>query len=782
MRAREFISPKLNEAMLVTDVPNEEWLNSKIAYAKKSGRNSFGVPYMGSTTGYVRNPSQVELPVSLLAQLPGARNEQQNVRTKDLEAIVKIMQDTGRLPLWNGREYKPFIGVAWNGEPWVLEGNHRIMAAAKLGWKTLPVELKYFDGGERVETGVLHPDRIGLTHPKPGEPVIMNEFAPGAGGDRGNYLLALASAWYTHDLGMLKDIINQGGSPMRRIINAQEAVEQILQRGIHCADGRVRKYNIDYNPGFDGVIVFSDDYYEHTDTDDAGRDVDGRTGRPWGPYEFVEFSDAQLGGGIGEGVAEGSDNLNYIGNCTDDDVIEHIFGDATNFAQAVEEHGNEFTIGDLVVKYDPEADVHSFYYKKPGVAEGVNISQEWMSDTELDQYVPDELEQEWRELVGYDREGNIHPLWANMTGNYEPDVNDPQHRRWMVSVANKWFAMKKIPNVKFYDVKDINDELEWLVQIGGEQGVAEGKDTVTYQQQKGKNKFSIEMLINGNPAGVFQYDAGSGRTIAELDPEYRGRGLGQRLILKGIYTAAVLGMNYVEDESRTEMFDRAMDSLADAGYIVNDNDNWYVTDQGERFLKQDLTEAFNQPYKLKWEKSDYGDYDALAKLDDGTHLSIMFNNEYKKNWMVEFYRNNSQQVTGEGDAQRIFATVLHAIGQFIKKKKPTSIFFSAVKEDDPTGSRAKLYDRLVQRYAGSLGYTVRKQEQPGSMSFKLVRNQEVEENFADGRKPGRKGLARRVGVDCKQPVSKLRKIASNSSGERQRMAHWCANMKSGRKK
>ena len=58
----------------------------------------------------------------------------------------------------------------------------------------------------------------------------------------------------------------------------------------------------------------------------------------------------------------------------------------------------------------------------------------------------------------------------------------------------------------------------------------------------------------------------------------------------------------------------------------------------------------------------------------------------------------------------------------------------------------------------------------------------VEENFADGKKPGRKGLAKRVGVDCKQSVSKLRSIAKNSSGEKQRMAHWCANMKSGRNK
>jgi hypothetical protein len=56
------------------------------------------------------------------------------------------------------------------------------------------------------------------------------------------------------------------------------------------------------------------------------------------------------------------------------------------------------------------------------------------------------------------------------------------------------------------------------------------------------------------------------------------------------------------------------------------------------------------------------------------------------------------------------------------------------------------------------------------------------ENFADGKKPGRKGLAKRVGVDCGQSISKLRSIAKSSSGERQRMAHWCANMKSGKKK
>jgi putative chitinase len=60
-------------------------------------------------------------------------------------------------------------------------------------------------------------------------------------------------------------------------------------------------------------------------------------------------------------------------------------------------------------------------------------------------------------------------------------------------------------------------------------------------------------------------------------------------------------------------------------------------------------------------------------------------------------------------------------------------------------------------------------------------SESVNENFADGKNPGRKGLAKRVGVNTKASVSDLRKTAKNSSGEKARMAHWLANMKSGRK-
>jgi hypothetical protein len=61
-------------------------------------------------------------------------------------------------------------------------------------------------------------------------------------------------------------------------------------------------------------------------------------------------------------------------------------------------------------------------------------------------------------------------------------------------------------------------------------------------------------------------------------------------------------------------------------------------------------------------------------------------------------------------------------------------------------------------------------------------NEFVSENFADGKKPGRKGLSKRVGIPKKTSLSKLQKIASSSTGERRRMAQWQLNMRRGKAK
>lgn len=58
----------------------------------------------------------------------------------------------------------------------------------------------------------------------------------------------------------------------------------------------------------------------------------------------------------------------------------------------------------------------------------------------------------------------------------------------------------------------------------------------------------------------------------------------------------------------------------------------------------------------------------------------------------------------------------------------------------------------------------------------------LNENFADGKKPGRKGLSRRVGIPKKASLQQLSKIAKSSTGERRRMAQWQLNMRRGRNK
>ena len=60
----------------------------------------------------------------------------------------------------------------------------------------------------------------------------------------------------------------------------------------------------------------------------------------------------------------------------------------------------------------------------------------------------------------------------------------------------------------------------------------------------------------------------------------------------------------------------------------------------------------------------------------------------------------------------------------------------------------------------------------------------AKENFADGKKKGksRPGRVKRSGASCKGSVSSLRAKAKKYGGERGKMYHWCANMKSGRKK
>jgi hypothetical protein len=160
MKLFELLKEDIEPLKLYRDNPGGEWLQNKREDNVAAGRNEWGVPKrFGPVTASWNR--RVLLPVDIVAQVPGQRGEQGRRRQDSFDDLVGIMGPSGKLPLFgdNQKQYAPFIMVDQDGKPWTNEGNHRIMVAKHLGWKYIPIELRYFTGGEG-EHGKLHPDAV----------------------------------------------------------------------------------------------------------------------------------------------------------------------------------------------------------------------------------------------------------------------------------------------------------------------------------------------------------------------------------------------------------------------------------------------------------------------------------------------------------------------------------------------------------------------------------------------------------------------------------------------
>lgn len=107
-----------------------------------------------------------------------------------------------------------------------------------------------------------------------------------------------------------------------------------------------------------------------------------------------------------------------------------------------------------------------------------------------------------------------------------------------------------------------------------------------------------------------------------------------------------------------------------------------------------LLEVGDKPYPMKSRWAGSGDYfQKTSFLPNGKHLSIDFHLENRMA-LLNFYVDGSQQITGGGDALRIFSTVGNELNDFVRKRKPLVVAFTSYSEDP---SRVKLYDRITQR-------------------------------------------------------------------------------------
>jgi hypothetical protein len=145
---------------LYRDNPGGSWLKGKREFNAEQGVNQFGVPSrFGPVTGsWNRN---VLIPVSIAAKIPGVMGEQDRVRPESIKALTDIMSShkLPRMSHGDQKQYAPFITVWQDGRPFVSEGNHRIMVAKRLGWKYIPIDIRYFSGAED-EDGILSPAKV----------------------------------------------------------------------------------------------------------------------------------------------------------------------------------------------------------------------------------------------------------------------------------------------------------------------------------------------------------------------------------------------------------------------------------------------------------------------------------------------------------------------------------------------------------------------------------------------------------------------------------------------
>ena len=141
-----------------------------------------------------------------------------------------------------------------------------------------------------------------------------------------------------------------------------------------------------------------------------------------------------------------------------------------------------------------------------------------------------------------------------------------------------------------------------------------------------------------------------------------------------------------------------------------------------------LDETFDQPYSYTWDDQAKGAWRGhfVVKTNDAVDVNIENWGEY---WRIEFSRTISNEpgpshnVTGQGNAMRIFSTVITMLADFIDKVQPDTIKFSADKSEAGSISRAKLYSKIINRFASAKGYNFQETVQDGLTSYLLTRKE-----------------------------------------------------------
>ena len=150
-------------------------------------------------------------------------------------------------------------------------------------------------------------------------------------------------------------------------------------------------------------------------------------------------------------------------------------------------------------------------------------------------------------------------------------------------------------------------------------------------------------------------------------------------------------------------------------------------------------------------------------------------------WLESLISAIQPEYQGKGIASHIYAYA-RMLGNTVKPSSDQTaqgraMWTAWAKSGDAkhlTSNESKFSD--YERAVMEGGHSLEKSQQ--SALHQAITN----ENFADGKEKGksRPGRVKRAGASCSGSVTDLRQRAKDASGEKAKMYHWCANMKSGR--
>ena len=247
------------------------------------------------------------------------------------------------------------------------------------------------------------------------------------------------------------------------------------------------------------------------------------------------------------------------------------------------------------------------------------------------------------------------------------------------------------------------------------------------------------------------------------------------------------------------------------GNVVSINPKHPQGADAEKTAKDVLTtEALDNPYPFNLRGPNTNNtYFAKAQTPNG-ELVMEFDGGYD-DFSIDFAVANQMGKTDAGDQFRVFATVVAMMNKWISVvgiEHVEAFDFAANKEEHASDGRAKLYTRFAKKLAAQLGWSLQQSSTNNNSTefFSLINPKatprpdgyfdavedgklgpngeipaEYNENFADGKKPGRKGLSQRVGIPKNATIAQLEK-AAKADGEKGRMARWQLNMRRGKNK